>query len=177
MRARQRPLGHWRSVATALVALVLGMPESGSGQDLAIPVGSVGPDAAVQDLDGNPVQLLSLLEPGKPAIIEFWATWCGECAALKPQFDRIHAENGDEVTVIMVAVAVGQTLRRVNDWVGDNAPGYAFVWDDNGAAVRAYQAPTTATVIILDRDRRVVYTGADREQDLLTAVGRVLGED
>jgi hypothetical protein len=65
----------------------------------------------------------------------------------------------------------------VNDWVGESAPGYAFVWDENGAAVRAYQAPTTATVIILDRDRRVVYTGADREQDLIAAVQRVLAED
>jgi thiol-disulfide isomerase/thioredoxin len=177
MRARTRSFGAFETIVAVLGAIVFAMPGAASGQDLAIPVGSIGPDAAVQDLEGNPVQLLSRLEPGKPTIIEFWATWCGECAALKPQFDRIHAENGDDITVIMVAVAVGQTLRRVNDWVGDNAPGYAFVWDDNGAAVRAYQAPTTATVIILDRDRRVVYTGADREQDLIAAVQRVLGED
>jgi thiol-disulfide isomerase/thioredoxin len=177
MEARRNALGRLGAAAAVVSAIIFAIPGAGFGQDLALPVGSAGPDAAVQDLQGNPVQLMSLLEPGKPAIIEFWATWCGECAALKPQFDRIHAESGDEITVIMVAVAVGQTLRRVNDWIGDNAPGYSFVWDENGAAVRAYQAPTTATVIILDRDHRVVYTGADREQDLLTAVARVLGED
>jgi thiol-disulfide isomerase/thioredoxin len=120
------------------------------------------------------MQLKGLLEPGRPAVLEFWAVWCGECAALQPQFDQLRARYGNQVSIVAVAVAVGQTLRRVNEHLDSHDPGYPFVWDAGGAAVRAYEAPTTATVVILDRQGRVVYTGVDRDQDLLAAVERVL---
>jgi len=163
--------------AILMVWALLGAPLSLQGQDVSLPLGTPGPDAAVQDLEGRAIQLASLLTPGKPAIIEFWATWCGECAALQPQFDQIQARYGNDINVVMVAVAVGQTLRRVNEHVSSRNHGYPFVWDATGAAVRAYQAPTTATVIVLDRQGRVAYTGVDRDQDLLAAVQRVLAND
>jgi thiol-disulfide isomerase/thioredoxin len=159
------------------LGLALGIPGAVSAQDVAIPVGTIGPDAAVQDLQGRPIQLRSLFEAGKPTVIEFWATWCGECEALQPQFDALQARYGDRVNVVAVAVAVGQTLRRVNDHLEDHNPGYPFVWDAGGAAVRAYQAPTTATVIVMDRQGRVVYTGVDRDQNILAQIERVLATD
>jgi thiol-disulfide isomerase/thioredoxin len=161
-------------ILTAALGLLLLIPAAARAQDVAIPVGTVGPDATVQDLQGRPVQLRSLLDPSKPTVLEFWAVWCGECEALQPQFDALKARYGSRVNIVAVAVAVGQTLRRVNAHLEDHNPGYPFVWDAGGAAVRAYEAPTTATVVIMDRQRRVVYTGVDRDQNILAAVERVL---
>lgn len=168
-----------RTFRLAVVALsatsIAFLPSTLRAQDVALPIGTAAPDAAVQDLQGRPIQLKSLFRTGQPTILEFWATWCGECEALQPQFDQIQSRFGNQVRIIAVAVGVGQTLRRVNDHLEDHNPGYPFVWDANGAAVRAYEVPTTSTVVILDREGRVVYTGVDRSQNLMTALQRVLG--
>ena len=74
------------------LALLLALPlsvraQSGVGE-VSLPIGTVGPGAALEDLQGNPVDLASYVR-GKPAIIEFWATWCELCERLQPQLDRI----------------------------------------------------------------------------------------
>jgi thiol-disulfide isomerase/thioredoxin len=111
---------------------------------------------------------------GKPTLLEFWATWCENCEALQPQMDRIQAEYGDRVNVVAVAVAVSQTVRRVKRSLEEHDPGYPYLWDAGGAAVRAYKAPTTSVVVILDADGKVVYTGSGGGQDLMAAVAAVL---
>ena len=130
--------------------------------------------AELEDLDGNPVELLDFIRGG-PALIEFWATWCEQCEALQPQLDQIQKEYGEDLTIVAVAVAVSQSQRRVKRHLEDHDPGYAYLYDARGAAVRAYQAPTTAVVVIVDADGKVVYTGVGPRQDLVGAVQKVLG--
>ncbi len=158
----------------ALSTLLPGAAEAQGSGEVGIALGTPAPPAAVEDLDGSPVDLLEYVR-GKPALIEFWATWCEICEALQPQLDRIQAEWGDRVNVVAVAVAVNQNPRRVRRHIEAHDPGYAYLWDARGAAVRAYGALTTSVVVILDADGRVAYTGVGRDQDLVAAVERVLG--
>jgi thiol-disulfide isomerase/thioredoxin len=165
-------------IASMAAAVTVGVPEaavaqSGEGQ-VGLPLGTVGPAAGLEDLDGNAVELLDYVA-GKPALIEFWATWCENCEALQPQLDRIHEAYGDQLRVVAVAVAVSQSVRRVRRHVEEHAPGYHHLYDKGGAAVRAYKAPTTSVVVLLDASGKVAYTGAGGDQDLLAAVERVLG--
>jgi len=161
--------------ALALALAPLALPGSAEAQEVGIALGARGPDAAVQDLNGRPMQLLSLARPGKPTLLEFWAVWCGECETLQPQLDRVQARYGNDVTLIAVAVGVAQTLRRVTRHLESHDPGYPFVWDAQGAAVRAYDVPTTSVVVLLDAEGRVAYTGVGGDQNLMQAVERVLG--
>ena len=91
--------------------------------------------------------------------------------------DRIQAEYGEEVSVLAVAVAVSQSVRRVRRHLEDHDAGYPYLWDATGAAVRAYKAPTTSVVIILDADGKVVYTGSGGDQDLVSVVAGLVESD
>ncbi len=156
-----------------LAALPVGLHAQSGGVSLAL--GTQGPTAELEDLDGNAVSLLDYVEAGKPAVLEFWATWCEQCEALQPQFDELQARFGDQVSIVAVAVGVSQSVRRVRRHLADHDPGYPFLYDRRGAAVRAYNATTTSIVVILDADGKVAYTGVGTEQDVLGAVQGLLG--
>jgi thiol-disulfide isomerase/thioredoxin len=108
-------------------------------------------------------------------LIEFWATWCEQCEALQPQLDAIQQEYGDQLQIVAVAVAVSQSQRRVKRHLEDHDPGYPYVYDARGTAVRAYKAPTTAVIVVLDAEGKVAYTGVGTQQRLDEVVQRVLG--
>jgi thiol-disulfide isomerase/thioredoxin len=158
----------------ALAALPLGVRAQASGEGgVSLAIGTVGPGAAVQDLEGNPVDLIDYVR-GKPAVIEFWATWCELCERLQPQLDQIQARHGERVNVVAVAVGVAQNLRRVQRHLDDHDPGYPYLYDARGAAVRAYNAQTTSIVVMLDAQGRIAYTGVGGDQNLTAAVERIL---
>ena len=160
------------------VILILGIstaPQTLASQEVSLPLGSQAPAAALEDLDGNPVQLLDYVEEGKPTLIEFWASWCENCEALQPQLDRIQETLGSQVNIVAVAVAVSQSQRRVKRHVEEQAPGYPYLWDGEGEAVRAYGVPGTSIVVILDGEGTVAYTGAGRDQNLVGAVTEIIG--
>ncbi len=161
--------GHLAPAAADLQA-----QESDEEYAVSLPIGTKAPGAALQDLDGHPVELLDYVR-GRPTLIEFWASWCENCAALQRQLDWIHARYGDRVGIVAVAVAVAQSLRRVRRHVEEHGPGYLYLWDATGAAVRAYEAPTTSVVVIVGADGRVAYTGVGPNQELVAAVEAVLG--
>ena len=158
-----------------VMTLLLTLPISARGQaSVSLPFGAQGPGAAVEDLDGNNVDLIDYVK-GKPALIEFWATWCELCEALQPQLDEIQLKYGERMNVVVVAVGVAQSVRRVRRHLEEHDPGYPYLWDARGAAVRAYNATTTSIVVMLDGDGRVVYTGVGASQDLTGEVRRLLG--
>ena len=46
----------------------------------------------VTTLEGTPMPLAELLPANKPAVIEFWATWCSPCRKTMPELIRLHDE-------------------------------------------------------------------------------------
>jgi thiol-disulfide isomerase/thioredoxin len=160
-------------LAASLAVLVAG-PLAGQSSGVSLALGTPGPEAELEDLEGNAVQLLDYVEPGKPAVLEFWATWCEQCEALQPQFDQLQVRYGAEVSIVAVAVGVSQSVRRVKRHLEDHDPGYPYLYDSRGAAVRAYNATTTSIVVMLDADGKVAYTGVGVDQDLLGAVEALL---
>jgi len=171
-----RPVVFPIAVLTVSVALLIpaGILAQSPGEGaVSLAYGTAGPGAAVEDLEGNAVDLIDYVR-GRPALIEFWATWCENCEALQPQMDEIQAKYGNQLNVVAVAVGVSQSVRRVKRHLEIHDPGYPYLWDVRGAAVRAYKAMTTSIVVLLDADGQVAYTGVGSEQDLLGAVEKVL---
>lgn len=152
-------------------ALLAAAGRPAAAQELGLPVGTAAPAAAVETLDGRPADLAAVVA-GRPALIEFWATWCPNCKALEPQIARLASSYGDRLRVVTVAVSVNQTPERVRRYVAARRLPGVVLFDRRGAASAAYDAPATSYVLVLDRAGRVVYTGQGGDQDLAAAVRR-----
>jgi thiol-disulfide isomerase/thioredoxin len=159
------------AVRSALCAGVLFLaPAALRAQDvIGIPVGETPPAVTLEDLNGNPVALSQWVGK-KPVIVEFWATWCPICAELLPRMEAAQKKYGDRAEFLVVAVAVNQSKNSVRRHLERHPMPFTFLWDGNGAAVRAFQAPATSYVAVLDARGRVVYTGIGADQDIEAAM-------
>jgi peroxiredoxin len=156
-----------------LLALVLAAPAA--AQEAGLAVGTKAPAVTVKDLEGKPVRLDQYI--GKqPLFLEWWATWCEQCDALLPRVRAAHAELGDQVAFFGINVAVNQSPERVRRYLESSKPPFRTLYDAEGESTRAYQAPTTSYVVIVDRAGRVAYTGTGGDQDFLGALRRVAAQ-
>jgi thiol-disulfide isomerase/thioredoxin len=155
--------------------LALLFPTRAVAQDdvVGIPVGQTPPAVTIADLEGNPVDLGRWV--GKqPVIVEFWATWCPICAELLPRMEAAQKKYGDRAEFLVIAVAVNQNPNTVRRHLARHPMPFTFLWDVNGNATRAFQAPTTSYVAVLDRQGKVVYTGVGADQDIEAAIERAV---
>jgi thiol-disulfide isomerase/thioredoxin len=166
------------ALGVAASLLTVAAPRTAEAQaaaqgQVSLPIGTQMPAVTIEDLQGKPVALHELVR-GKPAVIEFWATWCEQCEALQPEIDRVQARYGQRVQVVAVAVGVAQTVRRVQQHVTEHKISYPVLWDGRGQAVRAFDAATTAIIVIVDAQGKVAYTGVGPRQSLVAEVEKLL---
>lgn len=141
--------------------------------EVGLPLGSIPEAVTIEDLDGNPVDLAQYIG-GKPALFQFWATWCEQCKQLEPAIAAAHGKYGDQVNFIAVSVAINQSKSSIKRHLAKNDMPHIVLWDTRGRAVRAFAAPTTSYVAVLDAEGRVAYTGVGPDQDIDAAIRRVV---
>ncbi len=153
------------------VAWCLGLvaPVARAQDDLGIPLGTVSKPVTIEDLDGQPVDLAQFIGK-KPVLVEFWATWCPLCQALEPKMAAAQKQYGDKMEFIAIAVAVNQSKASIKRHLARHPLAVRVLWDTNGNAVRAFQAPSTSYLVTLDASGTVRYTGAGEGQDVEAAV-------
>jgi thiol-disulfide isomerase/thioredoxin len=162
----------WRIVPLTAAVVVLGAASLGA-QESGIEVGTRGPAAAVETLDGKAADLAQYV--GKtPVLLEFWATWCGNCKQLEPQLKALHAKYGKQMKFVGVAVSVNQSPALVKRYVERHGMPGDQLYDRRGNATGAYDVPATSYIVVLDRAGKVVYTGLGGDQKLEAAVRRGL---
>jgi thiol-disulfide isomerase/thioredoxin len=162
-------------LAMLAIGFMLAAPIPAFAQDVGLALGSTPPAAQVEDLDGNAVDLSRYVGKQKPVLFEFWATWCPLCKALEPRMQEARKQFGDRVDFVVVAVAVNETPGRIKRHLETSTAVGPVFFDAKGAAVRAFEAPTTSYVVILDATGKVAYTGTGSDQPIAETLGRVLG--
>jgi len=159
-------------LAVAAMA-VFGAARPVLAQDLGIDVGKRAPAAVVQTLDGKQLDIGQYV--GKtPMLLEFWATWCPLCRELEPALIAAQKKYGSRVKFIGVAVAINQTPERVKAYTAKHGLVHQIVFDTEGNAATAYDAPGTSYVVVVDRTGKVVYTGLGGDQNLEAAIKKAL---
>ena len=156
-----------------LCTLLAGMTLPAQAQDVGLDIGTRPAAVTLEDLDGKAVDLAQYIGR-KPVLFEFWATWCPLCRALEPQLAAAQKRFGNKLDIIVVAVGVNQTPRSIKRHMDKHALPGRVLWDGKGAAVRAFMAPGTSYIVILDRTGKVIYTGAGSEQELASVLARAV---
>ena len=89
------------------------------------------PDFTMYDLEGNPVKLSDF--EGKPAILNFWASWCGPCKSEMPDIEAAYQKYGEEIHFVILNLTDGssETVESAHGYI--ESQGYTFpVYYDSG---------------------------------------------
>src|SRR5437588_206538 len=81
----------------AAVVVVVGLMASNSSSPLTVKDrGAVKPFTLPNVRDGDPAVSLGQ-SPGRPVVMNFWATWCIPCRRELPGFEAVHERLGNRV--------------------------------------------------------------------------------
>jgi len=169
----------YRATCAALVGGAVWMAAASPAQAqearIGLARGATPAGVTLERLDGPGGEVdLEAVIGTKPVLLEFWATWCTNCEELHPRMLEAHAEFGDRVGFYAVAVGVNQSPRRIRRHLDDHPLPFPMLWDERGAATRAFEAPNTSYIVVLDAEGRVTYTGTGASQDIRAAVRTAL---
>lgn len=147
MALRDRRWFRWSMDLALLAALLLGI----SAWQARGHVRGAPPAAPLRTLDGAPASLASLR--GKPAMVVFWAPWCGVCGAQSGNVGMAMRLAGDRARVISVATAFDD-VAQVRAYMAEHGVAYPVLLGDD-AAVRAFHVEAYPTTYFLDAEGRI----------------------
>lgn len=150
------------------LAVALAAPAGAQG------VGDKAPAVRVANLDGKEIPI-AVTAGRKAMVIEFWATWCEVCEALLPRMRAAQTRYGSQVDFYGVNVTVNESRTRVGRFVAEHRLPFTVLYDTRGVAVRAYSAPATSHVVIVDAAGVIRYVGSGASQDIVGELAKVVG--
>jgi thiol-disulfide isomerase/thioredoxin len=170
MARRLRVLAWALAAAGAIAALVFGL-----ASDHSPTVGRPAPGLHGERLAGPPVTLASLLAQarGRPALIVFWASWCGPCAREAPALERFYLSPAGRARV--VGVNWSDALSGARAFIGRYSWTFPDLRDSDGTVGNNYRITGLPTTFVVDAHGRIrsVLRGPQSEGSLSRALGAV----
>ncbi len=180
-------------LALAAMAALLALAACGGGDDPVAPGSSSGsvalevPDIAIsayqgQDaLGGEDTTLSAVVGQGKPVVLNFWAALCPPCRAELPEFERVHHERSDEVTILGIDIGPQQLLGTREEGqallteLGVSFPA-GTTFDDT--VVRGFEVFSMPTTFFIASDGSVMrkWSGILDEEKLNDLIDELLGD-
>lgn len=109
------------------------------------------------DLEGNPVELAAIA-PGRPLLVNVWASWCGPCVEEMPELQRFAAAQGSD-GVQVVGLALDEAV-PVREFLARVPVDYPILLDRPGPADASVLLGNTRGLlpytVLLDAERRIV---------------------
>jgi cytochrome c biogenesis protein CcmG/thiol:disulfide interchange protein DsbE len=116
------------------------------------------PDFSLEDVDGNPVILDSLLAKG-PVFMSYWALWCKMCIkeldALKPYYDEF-AEM--DINMLAISQDKARSVPEVKPFAQSHKWKYVVVLDPENIMRELYDVQAMPSSFIISQDKKIVFT-------------------
>lgn len=104
------------------------------------------------DLEGNVVSLADY--KGKPIVLNFWATWCGDCLVEKPSFDRARqALSADSIAFIAISDEPIEKIARYKA-----KKNYEFQYLHLAKNIKTLGIFAIPYTLIIDKNGKVVFS-------------------
>ena len=133
-------------------------------------LGPAMPDVELPCLGGGPDVDLRSAAPGRPTLVNVWASWCAPCADEVPELVSFSERAGDRVDV--VGVLTSDEAARGLAFSADFGMRYPSLVDDDGEVLRAF-LPGPPVTLFLDAEGTVVHTRSGAFRDLAELEGLV----
>ena len=144
-----------RAIGFALVVLVVGGVVAAevftAGGE---PSARRAPELPDQVLAGKRVDLDSLR--GKPAVVNFWASWCAPCKQEAPELERFSESLDGRAT--LVGVDWNDSADNARDFIAKSGWSYPVLRDPTQKVGTQYGLNGLPTTFVLDSDGRIVDT-------------------
>lgn len=168
MRVRPQTVG-WALLA---IAAIVALAVFGLAGEPTTPGGRLAPALPRETLVGPTRTLASMLsaEGNRPALVVFWASWCGPCVHEAPAVERFSQSTDGHGRVVGVnwsdALSGARAFLKRYAWTFPN------VRDAEGAVGNAYRITGLPTTFVLDGHGRIraVLRGPQSERSLEAAL-------
>jgi thiol-disulfide isomerase/thioredoxin len=134
-----------------------GLPVGGADTDGVEPV-----ELRAVEAPGSRAGSVTVPEPGRVTFVEFFATWCDVCAASMPALAAAHDRVGDDVQFLSVTnepLGHAVTREEIAAWWADHDGSWTVAPDDDLALTEALGASSVPTMVVLDADNVVTWSG------------------
>jgi thiol-disulfide isomerase/thioredoxin len=107
----------------------------------------------LRNLDGTPASLAAA--KGKTLVLSFWATWCGPCKELEPEFTQIAKSYAGNNDIVFYAVNTDEDESLVPQFIAREKWNVPIVYADG--LDEFMKVNSLPTVVILDRTGKISY--------------------
>jgi len=138
--------------AAAVIAVAIGRSRS---HRAATPKGAA-PVVSLPLLDGTG---RATIAKGRVTVVDFWATWCAPCRISMPRVQSVWREyrnRGVDLFSVDIDDPGAEREAHVKAFLRDNGLEFPVVLDD-GSATNAFSISVLPTMLVLDREARVVW--------------------
>jgi len=134
-------------------------------------VGNLAPQFQLTQTDGGQVSLDTLR--GKPAVIVFWTAWCPLCKEEAPHINQLAAQY-ETKGVRVLGINIQDSEARTAGGVREFDIKYPVARDADAKIAKLYKVQGTPTVIFLDKEGVIRYTGNELPKDYSTQLDALL---
>jgi thiol-disulfide isomerase/thioredoxin len=120
--------------------------EAADLQPCPVGLGAGLPDLVLPCLSGGPDVALTSAPPGRPTLVNVWASWCGPCVREVPVLDAFAERAGNRVG--LVGVLTQDSLRSALSFARASGMRWPSVIDDDGAVMRTWSPGPPVTLFV-----------------------------